>query len=1008
MIEQGLFKRHFVGKDGFHWWIGQICKDEPWMINFGGNAAEKVDRQGFGFRYQVRIMGYHDDDGALPDSQLPWAHLVYPVTAGSGNSGSAESPQLRRGDFVYGFFIDGEDAQQPVIMGIIGQNSIRDYKTIFSDVDLKPFTPVVNFNRNTATGRIKNEGGTVSTYVTRADREPPSTEETTTEETGSDGTEDTDGTAAEPVAEVNALDIPKTITTVEEARASLATNVTSASVPGLTKAVQDFRAANQGKENLEDEVVIFTANYVDYVNKNGNPPSTVEPVTPVTDQAGITAAQQAATSDLSDIFTFTGDDPSLAFHTDLNLNVGLNTDFTTNGELSWAVGFNAFEDLNVAGEQASQAGFVKHPIGKSERCQGKKSPGKIQKDLQNAIQKIQKAKAGLMNVADSIRNPINYKGQQMSIQSYVNIQIDFVTTMVTNWMATQIEWVMENVERNINEALINVWNMFNPAWRQDKKQIVDTAMDLLVCHFKKILKNLFKMVKGAIMQVVDRYINVPLCAAQNIVASIIGKLTGLINSIISAAMGPINAALGVVDIVGDAMDYVVKLLSWLQCEEEFTCDEEADAFSSWGGNEPPVNFDINSFIEKVKSFASGVSQSVDPDNFDFDLDFSDIMDDTCNVEALLCGPPEVNIWGGGGSGATGNVVVSAVGDILGIDITNAGSGYTKEPFFRLEDACGKGHGAGGRPILGPVSPITEDNIYIATISNSGQDPNDTTGYWEPHDITQGNTIVEDVIGGWNPEIIYHPGDVIQVISTTTTYIPDDNGEEIGVTGIVITDPGFGYIGVPDGDLGGDGRIWATAEQTTIKRSDGTWDIPYWPGSLIDVSVGDEITTPAGSLTQMVCYTGDTKVVYGGTTHTVGCNGVISAPTTRSTAARSATYPLSNSKYPVILYICGVFISNGGIGYKEGDKIIIEPSMGAQLEPVFSRTGVLTDVKIISGGEGFKEQPDIYIESETGFNAVIAPRFCIDRIGDDDMKQPDYQDSLVSVIDCVGSVPPVRV
>ncbi len=103
MIEQGLFKRHFVGKDGFHWWIGQISKDEPWMFNFGGNAAEKVDRQGFGFRYQVRIMGYHDDDGALPDSQLPWAHLVYPVTSGSGNSGSAESPQLRRGDFVYGF-----------------------------------------------------------------------------------------------------------------------------------------------------------------------------------------------------------------------------------------------------------------------------------------------------------------------------------------------------------------------------------------------------------------------------------------------------------------------------------------------------------------------------------------------------------------------------------------------------------------------------------------------------------------------------------------------------------------------------------------------------------------------------------------------------------------------------------------------------------------------------------------------------------------------------------------
>ena len=103
----------------------------------------------------------------------------------------------------------------------------------------------------------------------------------------------------------------------------------------------------------------------------------------------------------------------------------------------------------------------------------------------------------------------------------------------------------------------------------------------------------------------------------------------------------------------------------------------------------------------------------------------------------------------------------------------------------------------------------------------------------------------------------------------------------------------------------------------------------------------------------------------------------------------------------------MFIGNGGFGYKEGDEIVLEPSMGAVLEPVFSPMGVLIDVKIINGGEGFKEQPRIYIKSDTGINATLAPRFCIDRIGDDDMKQPDYQDKLVSVIDCVGTVPPVK-
>ena len=911
MIEQGLFKRHFVGRDGFHWWIGQIVGDKPWIENMGGSSTKTPDRKGFGYRYQVRIMGYHTaDDKALPNSQLPWAHVMYPVTAGGADGAALETPQLSSGNFVYGFFVDGEDAQQPVIIGIIGYNNIanNDIKTIYSDDDyFAPFTPVHNFSRNTVTGSIANaHSGTVATFNVQAQPPKPQSEEPN---------ENNDGIDPESPA-------------VE-------------SLP---------------------------------------PPPPLPPVNG-------------------------GDNDPLNFNVAINLGeIGIGTHYKP-FEVEWVTGQPNVWNNNVAKELTFNFNMEWMPIAKPQRCTGKKSPGKIQREIQKTIQDLQEAKKGLASAAAWVKSPIVLDGQRVSVEQYVDIQLNKLTKMVTDWMALQIEWIWENVERNINEAAYNLYNLFNPALRQSKKELVDTAMDLLSCHFRKILKNLFNIVRKALLQVVDRYINVPLCAAENIIASILGKLTGLLNGIVGAVMGPINAALGAFDIAGDIIDYVIKILSFLQCEEDLPCDT-VDAYSFWQGNSPPVSFDINSLIEKIKGFASGVSQSVDPDNFDFDLDFSDIMDNVCNVDAILCGPPEVNIWGGGGSGATGNAVVSAAGDILGIDITNAGSGYTKEPFLTLEDACGKGHGGTGRPVIGPVSPITEDNIYIATISNSGQDPRTTTDYWVIIEDTSSDDIVETSVR-WHPETIYDEGDVVQVISTTTTYIPDDDGEYTGVTGIVITEPGSGYIGSPDGDLGGDGRVWATADQTIIKRSDDTWDIPYWPGDLISVGIGDEITTPNGTLTEIVCYSGDTKVVYGGTTHTVGCNGVISAPSTRSTAARSATYPLSNSKYPVILYICGVFIGNGGFGYKEGDEIVLEPSMGAVLEPVFSPMGVLIDVKIINGGEGFKEQPRIYIKSDTGINATLAPRFCIDRIGDDDMKQPDYQDKLVSVIDCVGTVPPVK-
>ena len=33
MIEQGLIKIHFVGRDGFIWWIGQVVDQTKWAAN---------------------------------------------------------------------------------------------------------------------------------------------------------------------------------------------------------------------------------------------------------------------------------------------------------------------------------------------------------------------------------------------------------------------------------------------------------------------------------------------------------------------------------------------------------------------------------------------------------------------------------------------------------------------------------------------------------------------------------------------------------------------------------------------------------------------------------------------------------------------------------------------------------------------------------------------------------------------------------------------------------------
>ena len=91
-----------MGQDGFIWFVGVV--------------EDRNDPSALG-RVRVRCLGYHTDDITdLPTTDLPWAHVMHPVTDpcmhGMGNTPSF----LVEGSYVVGFFRDPEK-QQLVIMG---------------------------------------------------------------------------------------------------------------------------------------------------------------------------------------------------------------------------------------------------------------------------------------------------------------------------------------------------------------------------------------------------------------------------------------------------------------------------------------------------------------------------------------------------------------------------------------------------------------------------------------------------------------------------------------------------------------------------------------------------------------------------------------------------------------------------------------------------------------------------------------------------------------------------
>lgn len=106
--------KNFIGREGFIWFLGVV--------------EDRLDPEQLG-RVRVRCFGWHSEDKALiPTADLPWAHPVFPP-----NHPATYTP--KEGDYVFGFFMDAESAQNPVVVGVMpGKPKEKpDYNLGFSD-----------------------------------------------------------------------------------------------------------------------------------------------------------------------------------------------------------------------------------------------------------------------------------------------------------------------------------------------------------------------------------------------------------------------------------------------------------------------------------------------------------------------------------------------------------------------------------------------------------------------------------------------------------------------------------------------------------------------------------------------------------------------------------------------------------------------------------------------------------------------------------------------------------
>lgn len=128
----------YLGRDGFTWWVGEV--------------EDIKDPSQLG-RVKVRILGWytgHKDKEAytkvIPTKILPWANVLLPTDAPqTKNAGT--TTELQPGAWVLGFFLDGDEAQLPIVLGAFRgfQQKEDDKRTTVADgknsQELKTNTP---------------------------------------------------------------------------------------------------------------------------------------------------------------------------------------------------------------------------------------------------------------------------------------------------------------------------------------------------------------------------------------------------------------------------------------------------------------------------------------------------------------------------------------------------------------------------------------------------------------------------------------------------------------------------------------------------------------------------------------------------------------------------------------------------------------------------------------------------------------------------------------------------
>ena len=661
-MEESLLKTSFIGRDGFLWWIGQVASETSWNSNSKDG--------GWGVRYKVRIMGYHPPSTAeLKDEDLPWAQVMLPPGS-TGGAMIGRTIKFAQGDVVVGFFLDGDNAQIPVIMGAFGKTTYAaptaeqipfGVNSGFSDsFKKKPSSVIKNDESNQSTP--DSRPSPTKRGVAQAKRTNPDNPATYTS---------TDG-----------YTIPLPCGNEEEKNKGSKGTINKVKI-----AIEQFVKWLQDKKAKFDEDIEWLRDEIDKeIDERA------EQITKILSGL-ISGMVNTVMASLASLF-----------------NKGMKMLYAkVYAEVLAATG-NPIA-AHLAGV-AAQLGMV--PALKTFQC--------LIECLTNQI--VGKVTSLIAEILKSVANNVLNFAQCIADQT-VGAMINGIISLLDNAVLPALQGVTK---------ILSFFEDFN---------------------FQNLLRNSIDAILGLV------------------------GLRSCFKPPVKDKYGACKYVLGYGPVMQDEPDLdgliknanVAKAASVAAQVSGFPLDGVQDIVGSFGFFSDTIKDPASEFLGDVDSCFAGIP--------------------------TLCGPPKINIFGGGGEGGAATALMGLIdgegrnrtGSVIDIQVTNPGNGYTFPPFVEVVDSCGKGYGCVARSIVkdgkltniyvvseGEGYPVEDDTPYIV----------DTVTVIDPGSDYEDGDIVTDNLGN-EYEVEIYLGAIIKVTpinSKDITAIP---------TIEVISDTGSGAI-----------------------------------------------------------------------------------------------------------------------------------------------------------------------------------------------------------------------